>query len=125
MASPFRVGFIGLNELSRKITKDTQEGLKKGLTRGALVLTGRIARTARVRTGRLRSSWTAAKPKISGTGFTLRATVGTDVKYARFVGQKGRDTGYRGAGEQHAKDSFEDARGEIERVVGREIEAEF
>lgn len=125
MPSPVFVRFLGLALVQKALADSTKNGLRAGLRRGALILSGQIARTARVQTGRLRSSWTAADPQVTIVGNRGQVIIGTNVKYAPFVGRKDRSTSHKGAGEAHAEEAFKEARARIEKAIGFEIEASF
>jgi len=78
-AVEMNISITGLDELRKRIDPAWfQAVLERGLKAAVIHLEGKVKERTPVRTGRLRAS-------ITHGGKGLRYTVGTDVKYARFV----------------------------------------
>ncbi len=119
----FKPTVVGIQGLSKKLTAISVKSptWNRGLMRAALHLQGMIAKSARVKTGNLRGSWTAAVPRIMGN----TATIGSDVKYAPFVGRKGEPTGYKFAGVEHVQSVLDEEADKISSLISTELKKEW
>ena len=70
-----------------KVNRIINEAIVKGLTKGALVVEGKMKRFAPLDTGRLTGSIFASKVKMVSDGFTV--SVSPNVFYARYMERPG------------------------------------
>lgn len=118
---PVSVRIEGLSSIIGKLDKlaDGEGILRRGLTKAALELRGDIAQDLRVATGRLRASWVAAQPRME-LGERTKVSIGTNVQYAPYVGDRSTPTGDRYGGKYVQKVIGQQA-GKIVDIVRQEV----